>query len=359
MSDLLEYKCPNCGAAISFDSGEQKMKCPYCESLLELESLKEYDEVLNNKLEDDFTWDTERGEEWHDEGVKVYVCNSCGGEIICDETTAATKCPYCDNPVVMKGNLAGELKPDCVIPFKLDKKAAKNRYLEHIKGKSLLPREFKDKNHIDEIKGVYVPFWLFDADAEADIRYKGSKSNAWEQNNLSYTDTKYYSIVRSGTISFNNVPVDGSSAMPDELMQSIEPFDMEEAVDFQSAYLSGYMADRYDVSAEDNIEIANERIRKETANAFVSDITGYQNLTPEDSSIRLTNAKAKYALYPVWILNTTYKGNKYIFAMNGQTGKMVGDLPMDKGLYRRTALLTGLVEAGIVFGALSALWYFM
>lgn len=120
----------------------------------------------------------------------------------------------------------------------------------HYKGKKLLPKIFKKENHIDEIKGVYVPFWLFDADADADIRYKATRVRTWSDSDYDYTETSYYSIGRSGDIGFDRVPVDGSSKMPDDLMESIEPFKFEDAVDFKTAYLAGYLADKYDVTAE-------------------------------------------------------------------------------------------------------------
>lgn len=358
MSELIQYKCPGCGGSVTFDSGLQKMKCPYCDAEFEIESLREYDEVLSQDSGDDMTWDTSAGGEWNDnetEGMKVYVCSSCGGEIVCDDTVSAAVCPYCDSPVVMKGNFAGDLRPDLVIPFKYDKKAAINAYENHIRGKKLLPKQFRDKNHIDEIKGLYVPFWLFDADVNANVRYKATTVRMWQDGSNQYTMTNYYSVIRGGTVSFANVPVDGSSLMPDELMQSIEPFDISEAVDFSTAYLSGYLADRYDVTADDSVEIANGRIKTSTENSFMNTVSGYQTVIPESSSISLSNGKARYALYPVWILNTTYEGNRYTFAMNGQTGRMVGDLPMDRKAYRRTFATFFAIGTAVAFAAATIL----
>ena len=224
MSTLLEYKCPCCGGAIAFDSASQKLKCPYCDTEFDVETLKSYDEDLKKETPDDMKWQTEAGKEWQEgeaEGMRVYVCDSCGGEIVCDENTAATSCPYCGNPVVMKGNLKGFLKPDYIIPFKLDKKAAKAKFFEHLKGKRLLPKVFKSENHIDEIRGVYVPFWLFDSDVDANIRYKATRVRTWSDSENDYTETSYYAVYRGGNIAFENVPVDGSSKMPDDLMESV------------------------------------------------------------------------------------------------------------------------------------------
>lgn len=359
MAALQEYKCPCCGGAIEFNSTAQKMKCPYCDTEFEMETLASYDDALKNEPKEEMTWDTTAGSEWQDgetEGLRTYTCKSCGGEIVGDETTAATTCPFCDSPVVMTGQLSGSLKPDYVIPFKLDKKAAKEALKRHCSGKRLLPKVFKDENHIDEIKGIYVPFWLFDADADASIRYKATKTRVWSDKNYDYTETRFYSVSREGSIGFERVPVDGSTKMEDELMESIEPFDFSEAVDFQTAYLAGYLADKYDVDSEQSIEHANARIKKSTEDVFASTVKGYSSVIPESTNVRLHNGKAKYALYPVWLLNTSWKGKKYTFAMNGQTGKFVGDLPMDKGAYNRWLFgVTGVVGA-IAFAVSYLIW---
>lgn len=349
MAALLEYKCPCCGGAIGFDSSIQKMKCPFCDTEFEMDTLKSLDEELKNQQPDEMSWETQAGAEWQEgeaEGLRSYVCKSCGGEIVGDENTAVTSCPFCGNPVVMMEQFSGALKPDYVIPFKLDKKAAKNGLMKHLQGKRFLPKVFKSQNHIDEIKGVYVPFWLFDADVNANIRYQATQVRAWSDSDYDYTETSFYSVHRGGSVGFERVPVDGSSKMADDLMESIEPYNFADAVDFQTAYLAGYLADKYDVTSEESVERANERVKKSTEEAFAQTVEGYTTVMPEASSIRLENGKAKYALYPVWLLNTTWHGKQYTFAMNGQTGKFVGDLPVDQGAYWRWF---GILTA--IFGA--------
>lgn len=339
MSDLKEYKCPACGGAIEFDSHSQKMKCPYCDTEFDLDTLKAYDEQLSEeekRKNADTEWKTDAGGQWQEgetAGMNVYTCKSCGGEIVADENTGASSCPYCGNPVIMTEKFNGALKPDLVIPFKLDKKAAKEAYYRHIKGRPLLPKVFRRENHIDEIKGVYVPFWLFDADVDADVRYKATKVRVWSDKDYNYTETSYYSVYRSGNMSFASVPVDGSTKMADDLMESIEPFRIEEAVDFQTAYLAGYLADKYDVDAKESTDRAQERMKTSAQEVLRNTVKGYATVTQESTSLQVHGGEAKYALYPVWILNTTWKGKKYLFAMNGQTGKMTGNLPIDNGAY--------------------------
>ena len=359
MATLQEYKCPCCDGAIEFDAQSQKMACPYCGNEFETETLASYDSELQKDSESNMEWETNAGAEWQEgetDGLCTYQCNSCGGEIVGDDTLAASKCPYCGNQVVMMGQFSGALKPDFVIPFKLDKKAAKEALIRHYSGKKFLPKVFKDQNHIEEIKGVYVPFWLFDADANANVRYKGSRIRMWSDSRYEYTETSFFSVIREGTLGFEKVPVDGSTKMDDALMESIEPFDYSQAVDFRTAYLAGYVADKYDVDAEASIERANTRIKQSTEDSFASSIQGYDTVTPVYSTIDLANGTSKYALLPVWILNTEWNGQKYTFAMNGQTGKIVGDLPLDKGAYKKWLFgLAGVVSA-VCLGISYLLW---
>ncbi len=359
MAVLQEFKCPCCDGAIEFDSTLQKMKCPYCSSEFELESLRTYNEERNEQAPEDMTWDTAAGAAWQEgetEGLRIYTCNSCGGEIVADETTGASECPFCGNPVIMTGQFAGALKPDLVIPFKVDKKAAMAALQNHYKGKLLLPKVFKDENRIKEVKGLYVPVWLFDTDADALVRYRATRTRSWSDSQYVYTETSHFSITRGGGIGFENVPVDGSTKMDDTLMESLEPFNINDAVDFQTAYLSGYLADKYDVDAEASIDRANERIKRSTEDAFAATVHGYHSVVPVSSNIHLQNGRARYALYPVWILNTLWNGQKFTFGINGQTGRIAGDLPMDKNAFWSWLLGVAGATAAVVFALSYLLW---
>lgn len=282
-----------------------------------MDTLKGYDEELKDEKPSEMEW-TPPGGSWAEgetAGLHTYSCKSCGGEIVGDDTMAASACPFCGNPIVLTGQFAGTLRPDLIIPFKLDKKAAKAKLQEHLKGKTLLPRVFRSQNHIDEIKGVYVPFWLFDSDADAQLRFTATRTRSWSDSKYDYTETNYYSVRRDGTLGFDAVPVDGSSKIEDDLMESIEPFAMQDAIPFQTAYLAGYVADKYDVNAEESIERANKRIRRSTEETFQQTVTGYDSVKVENSSIQLHGGKAKYALFPVWLLSTSWRGENYLFAM--------------------------------------------
>lgn len=357
MAVLQEFKCPNCNGAITFASDSQNMKCPYCDTEFRVEAIME--SQTNDTEQDNMNWEERAGGDWQTDeltGLNSYVCESCGGEILCDENTAATNCPFCDNPVVMKGRVSGLLRPDLVIPFKLDKKAAKDALKKHYKGKVLLPKVFKDENHIDEIKGVYVPFWLFDADAYGTMAYKATRVHRWSDRDYIHTQTMHYHLERAGKVMYRNVPVDGSSKMDDKLMESIEPFNLNEAVEFNMAYLAGYCADKYDVDADESITRANVRIRTSTEEAFKSTVFGYATVVRTSSSVQLKNSRSKYALLPVWLLNTTWRGQKYTFAINGQTGKIIGDLPADQGAMARWFAGTFGIATAVCFAISWLIW---
>lgn len=355
---LVEFKCPNCGGEISYSANKGKMTCPYCDSEFSIKTVEEYNESLKDEIENDISWtlDTEQFDDEEVSGLRTYICKSCGGEIIGDDNMGATVCPFCGNNIVISEKFSGSLRPDLVIPFKKTKKDAKEALIKHYKNKVLLPAVFKDDNHLDEIKGIYIPFWLFDGEADVDIRYKGIKNHYWSDSHYDYHEKEYYAIRRSGSVAFEQVPVDGSSKIANELMESIEPFDYTEAVDFKTAYLAGYLAEKYDVEANECEDIANDRIKNSSLSAFESTINGYDSKIPEHLGIRLRNGKVHYALYPVWFLNTTYKDKQYTFVMNGQTGKFIGNMPTDLGKLGLYAVSIFMVVTIIVFAIMYLVW---
>ena len=336
-----EYKCPYCSGAITFDSGTQKMKCPYCGAEIEVSALAEYQRELTEvAASDKFGWEKygpdSGNKEWEAgeiDALSLNTCASCGAEIIGDKNTVATVCPYCGNTQIIQARVTDVLRPDYVIPFKLDKNAAKAALQKFQNKKRLVPKFFMQQSRIDSITGIYVPFWLFDADTTAHIRYNAATVKHWSDSKRDYTRTGHYSCVRGGTLGFKHVPVDGSEKMDDAYMDAIEPFDYKQMVDFSTAYLSGYLADKYDVDAETSKSRANDRIKKTVEAEFRKSVSGYSSVTPVTSSVQFSGGTVRYALLPVWMLNTSYQGKMYAFAMNGQTGKLIGALPVDKGRF--------------------------
>lgn len=337
MDDTIAYKCPCCGASLVWGSKEQELVCEYCDNKFTEAQLKEIADEENTKAQEmNAKWNVEETDDDNGmDGMKVHICQSCGGEIIGDENSVATECVYCGSPTIITENISGVNRPKYVIPFKLDKNAAKEKLKAFYKGKRLLPDEFSKKKHIDSIKGLYVPFWLFNCEAEADITYKANRTHFWSDANYNYTKTDHYMLKRKGKLAFEKIPVDASSKMDDKYMDSIEPFDYNQLEEFSEKYLTGYYADKYDVDIKASEPRANERVKRSTEDKFRSSVKGYESVIADSSRINVKNGKAEYVMFPVWILNKKYKDKIYTFAMNGQTGKLVGELPIDKCMARK------------------------
>lgn len=341
MTDILDYKCPNCGSTIKFDVETQKFQCKSCDSIFEKEQLDKYAKMLDSASEKSkYTWESAGNGEAL-EGMSKYTCNSCGAELVVEETVSATHCPYCGSTVVLSGQLSGMNKPDCVIPFKLTQDAAKQALKKFYKGKFFLPKIFKSENKLKEMQAVYVPFWLFDCDADANIVYDATRTRSWSDSSYNYTEIRHYNAFRSGSLGFYDIPVDGSTKMDDAYMEGLEPFDYSEMVSFDPAYLSGFAADKYDVDAENSFSRAEKRVQTSTEQAFISTVTGYTSVTPKSTNVTAQNGSYKYALFPVWMLTTEYNDKSYVYAINGQTGRVSGELPIDK--LKRFLLFGGIV----------------
>ncbi|MBQ2774466.1 MAG: hypothetical protein IJF40_01070 [Clostridia bacterium] len=347
--ELMTFKCPNCGGNILFDSTGQQFRCESCDSVFAKEQLEEYEQMLKkSEAPSEYVWEQETEREQVVTGSVSYICEYCGAEIVGDETTAATECVYCGSPVIMNKKLSGIDKPDYVIPFKLTKEDAKTALKNFYNKKPLLPKEFKDENRIEKISGVYVPFWLFDCGVDANIVYDATRVRTWSDSRYIYTKTSHFAVARGGSMEFERIPADGSSKMEDRYMDAIEPFDYSEMQEFAPAYLSGYLADKYDVQASACEPHVNERVNASTNETFRSTVKGYATVIPKSQSVNIRSGKAKYALLPVWMLTTRYKDKPYTFAMNGQTGKLVGELPVDKGKVIKWML--GIAAAAFAVG---------
>ena len=328
---VLEFKCPCCNATLHFGSTTQKMKCDYCDNTFDLETVRAYAESEATVSSPEITWDESSGQQWNDNDIghiQSFLCDACGGELITDDHTAATFCPYCGNAAILPGRVSGGLKPEAIIPFKTTKQDAQAAFLKLCSGKPLLPKFFTQKQQIEKITGIYVPFWLYDCTADLKGNYKATRVHTWSDSRYTYTKTDHYLLKRHADASFSGIPMDGSTKMEDKFMESIEPFDYSQLIDFDTAYLSGFFADKYDVEA-----IAGEsRIRQRVENAMNDQIQtsmlGYTTAVPASRQLNIDHSHAKYVLLPVWVLNTKYNGNIYTFAMNGHTGKMTGAFPI-------------------------------
>ena len=372
-TQVTNYQCPSCTGPLHFSGASGRLECEYCDAsydVAEIEAL--YAEKEKNAAAakqtakegsagqsvpsvDGSAWDTsDFCEDWGAEGdgMRVYGCPSCGAQLICEESTAAASCPYCGNPTVVPGQFSGALRPDFIVPFKLSKEEAVKALKSHYKGKFFLPKSFISENHVQEIRGIYVPFWMFDGEAEGDAHYEATRSRTYRSGDYEITETKHYDVYRAGTVTFEKVPVDASSKMPDGHMDSIEPYDYKELKPFSTAYLPGFLADKFDVTVEQSRQRADQRCEGTLASALRGTVKRYDLCILRDSSVHLRRGKVHYALMPVWMLNTKWHGKDFLFAMNGQTGKLVGDLPVSWGkfwgLFAAIAVPLSVISSALV-----------
>jgi len=335
----VSYKCPNCGAPLSYLPGDDHVTCEYCGSTFETSTIeklfaKAQERAAEAERKQEAKWETEKaGNTWSEEereGMQVFTCSSCGAELVADANTMATECCYCGNPTMIPSRFDGELKPDRIIPFQKTKEDAVASLKAFYEGKRLLPDAFRKGNRVEDVQAMYVPFWLFDADVSAEATFRAERVRRYERGDEIITETKYYDCYRAGDMSFRRIPVDGSQKMDDAFMESIEPFDYHGLKPFSPAYLTGALADRYDVDAEASVPRADERIAGSAAELLEKTVEDYDSVSINgDPTVHKESGDVTYAMAPVWILTTRYQNEPYTFMMNGQTGQMAGRLPYD------------------------------
>ena len=344
----LENKCPSCTASIKYNPKLGKFKCDYCGSIFTLEEMKKYSDNASSdeknkareeQIVDDF------------DGYVSYKCESCGAEIVADDQTASTFCVYCGNTAILKSKLSGKFTPDKIIPFKKEKNDAIEAFKKLRKGRPLMPRDFNSGQNIEKIKGVYIPFWLFDLKVSGSIDMLGSIITTWSRGDTRYTKTDKYRLKRSGDMEYKHVPVDGSSRFDNNIMNSIEPFQFGDLIPYNHAYLSGFFAEKYDEEKEKTFSEARDRAVNSTKDYLEADASRYSNKVVTNVNLVGDELHTDYAMLPVWMVNVKYKNKMYIFAMNGQTGKFIGNIPLDVGrviLYSIGIFLICLVASFLI-----------
>lgn len=328
----VDHKCPACHANLTFNPKKQNWHCEYCDSNFTLEDLEKntHKYVEKEVKEEDNTKDI--GE------YNLYKCPDCGAQIVTDLNTAATFCVYCKNTSIIKERLTGKFEPKYVIPFQNTKEDAIEAFKKVGKNHPLMPKSFSSQKNISEIRGIYIPFWLFTTTANGNLRKEGKKIKVWHVGNYQYTKTDTYDILREGNIEFKYVPNDGSKKFDDAIMNSIEPFNYKNLTEFYPSYLSGFLAEKYDITSDEAQKIVTSRMQTTTQKLLDDSITGYSSTIEKDNNISFKNLQIDYVLLPVWLLNIKYLDKIYTFAMNGETGKLIGNMPVDK----KKAILTAI-----------------
>lgn len=340
--EAVQYKCPACGAGLKFNAENQDFKCEYCDSVFKEEDFLDKDEALSHPMHEA----ADNNDEF--ENALLYSCPSCGAQIVTDENTAATTCYYCSNPVVLSGRLSGELKPDYIIPFKIDKKAAIDRFKEFCGKKKFLPKNFISESRLEEIKGVYFPYWFINCDTNGSLNATSRQVRTWVVGDLKYTETTVTGHFRQGNMKIIDMPEAALKSKDRDLMKYVCPFNTADFVPFSMSYLSGFFAEKRDVETTEIYQRAVDDIKTFSAEKLKSTINQV-NVTVKDSQINVGEPDWRYNLLPVWVLNYKHGGKNYIYALNGQTGSVYGELPVCKkklgGLFAIVAAASAVLLA--------------
>lgn len=319
----VNHKCPCCRANLTFNPKEQNWICEYCDSKFELDDLKKNEEKFEKK---------EVSEEI--QGVEgnfdVYRCPDCGAEIITDANTVATFCIYCKNTSIIKERLVGKFELKRMIPFQTTRDDAVKAFVKLKKGHPLMPKEFNDQKNIMDIRGIYIPFWLFSSSVNGHLVSDCKRVRTGRRGDYEYITTETFEVVRDGVANFSYVPNDGSKKFDDNIMNSIEPYDYSKLVDFSPSYLAGFYAEKYDLDSDEAKNNVCDRIKSSMEFMLNNTVRGYSSSVVKEMDVRYDDLVVEYVFLPVWFLNIKYKDKMHTFAMNGETGRLVGDIPVDR-----------------------------
>ena len=335
---VVSFKCPNCDGELIFDPATQKYKCEYCVSIFTQEE-------LDNMQREESTEKEVGASSGSMSEAKLYTCPSCGAEIVTDATTAATFCYYCHNPVILGGRLEGEYLPDKIIPFEITKEDAVKKFLEYVGRKKFVPKAFFSKQQIESITGVYFPYWNYSAKVEGAMQGEGRKIRNWTTGNMRYTETKFYNVRREGVISLTNMTENALQKANADLARGVMPYNFDKMQDFNMGYLSGFFAEKRDIEKDGLADKMQANARTYAEKMLRDTIDNYSSVSIANSSMRLRIEDWEYCLLPVWTI--TYKGRNgkiYYYSMNGQTGEVCGELPVD---HKKLALVSGGVSVAI------------
>lgn len=325
MNESITYKCPGCGAAMTFNPETQELTCPYCFTSYNID---EYISRFGEGNENNETSGSDMFDSQTEQNMKIYHCTSCGAELVSDEFTSATICGFCGNPTLVSDRLRGIFSPSLIIPFKLNKEAATRSFVKWAKKGLLTPGDFHSSSTIEKLSGIYVPFWFYDVNSSDYMNGTGIIVRQEDHSSYYYTITDYYNVSRNVEATFVRVPADASAKMPDEDMDKLEPFDYRELREFEMPYLSGYLSERYNYTAEDMQNRVFARTNQYIKDATTETLRRYSSITGRNDSLHSNIVGDAYALLPVWMLNYHYKNADYTFFMNGQTGKIVATRPI-------------------------------
>ena len=297
------FKCKNCGGNAIYNPDKGSMYCPHCESI-------DCEEKISSTV--------------------MTECVNCGAPIEIEEFTSALKCPHCASYLIFEERVENEFTPNLILPFKISKDKAVEKLHNEFRKRIFTPSSFLTQASIEEMEGSYVPYFMYDYDANAIYHGTGTKVRTWTTGDTEYTETSYYDVIRNMDIDFRKIPVDASKKMDDDIMDLMEPYDYKALENFKEKYMSGFLSERYNFSSTELEKRARVKADKDAKSLLHDTILGYATLTPTQEEINLQEKENHYALFPVWVYLFRFHGKEYQFHVNGQSGKVLGVTPIDK-----------------------------
>lgn len=327
-------RCPNCGAAFEYSADRQMLHCRQCGTDMTVDAYRQYEQTQSAAPDEGTA--REAGPEYREQtekqrgqmNMKIYHCSSCGAQLETDPDTVATRCAYCGNPTLIEDRIEGRYRPDLIIPFAISKEKVMEAYEKWTGKGPLTPRELRAATVTERMTGIYIPFWLFDYHAEGRVTANATRTRVVPRGDGEDIYTDYFLAVRELGADFKGIPADASEKQDDAVMDKLEPFNMQGVREFAPEYLSGYLAQRYDRTAEEVGGRAQTRAKNYILSMAMGTIAGYSSVVPLDQNVQLSPLSRRYALFPVWMMNCTYRGKPFTFVMNGQTGRIVADRPV-------------------------------
>lgn len=342
-----DKKCPDCGGTMDFDPKTGALLCPYCGNIVEIEDGEEEPERAEELSFDDaeYTGNCDWGTE-----KRVIRCKSCGAETIYDASVVSGECPYCGSNQVMEAGAEHILAPGGVCPFKITPEDAGSRFLKWFKKKLFCPGAAKKTAKAGKMRGVYLPYWTFDADTDSTYTARYGKNRVVRRGKETKVVTDWYRTSGSYYEFINDQLVSGTEKHDGKILSGIEPFHTENNVVYKPEYVAGFASERYSIG----LKAAWERAKNFIKNRLISHITKKIKDSYHADQVSNVNVKTvyrnityKYLMLPVWMSSFVYKGKIYQFMVNGQTGKVSGKVPISP-IRVAIAILIGIVIIGLL-----------
>ena len=346
---MQNYKCKFCGAELYWNAEAGCLKCDYCESTYQpsdFDDATQSEVVITEKPMEPIYTNTTK-----EEKMVKYECKTCGGEVVTTETTMATICPYCGEAVSITSKSIGNFRPQLLIPFEQSKDSIIQAYKNYVNRSLLTPKSFKKENVVEKIQGLFSPFNLHTVCEHAKHRFSAETISTTRRGDDRITHHRVYDLAIIADGKFERIPTDGAKRLDDALMDSLEPFEYSALVPYNPAFMAGFLAEQIDEDDDKMSVRAEARSKSGMTEKAMAAFHGYQDLRLINEEHEVKEHIKEYVMLPIWLLNVKHGGENYQFAVNGQTGKVVGKLPMDiKKLI--LMLLGAFVASDIIIGTI-------